>query len=119
MTLFKGLFDPYVGSRVCWEKKPGCHWDIDLLLRLLLWASCAKAARSPSAQAILFLSRFTNLSAMAHVERPGDDEREKLRQANGYSELLDKVDGSLTLKPVKPNTEALYNYVLHEWDLCV
>jgi hypothetical protein len=38
---------------------------------------------------------------------------------NGYSELLDKVDGSLTLKPVKPNTEALYNYVLHEWDLCV
>ena len=56
---------------------------------------------------------------MALVQRAGDDQREKLRQANGYADLLDKVKGSLTLKPVKPKTEALYNSVIHEWELCV
>lgn len=54
---------------------------------------------------------------MALVQRPGDLEREKLREANGFRELVQRTDGSLTLKSVNPTTEKFYGYILHEWDL--
>jgi hypothetical protein len=48
-----------------------------------------------------------------------DEERERLREANGFHELVQQTTDSITLKPVRPKTERLYNYVLHEWDLYV
>ena len=51
------------------------------------------------------------------IQRPGDGARDKLRRANGFHELLQHTSNTLTLKPVKPNTEALYDYILYEWDL--
>jgi hypothetical protein len=56
---------------------------------------------------------------MAVVQRPGDLEREKLREINCFEELLHQTNDSLTLKPVRPKTQRLYDYVLHEWDLYV
>jgi len=52
------------------------------------------------------------------VQRPGDGARDKLRRANGFHELLQHTTGTLTLKPVKLNTEVHYGSILHEWDLC-
>lgn len=49
----------------------------------------------------------------------GDLEREKLREANGFHELVQKTIDCLTLKPVGPKTERLYDYILHEWDLYI
>jgi hypothetical protein len=53
------------------------------------------------------------------VQRPGDLEREKLREVNCFEDLLHQTNDSLTLKPVRPKTQRLYDYVLHEWDLYV
>ena len=53
------------------------------------------------------------------VKNSLDEDRERLREANGFHELVQQTTGSLTLKPVRPKTERLYNYVLHEWDLYV
>jgi hypothetical protein len=53
------------------------------------------------------------------VQRPGDFEREKLREANGFHELVQQTNDSLTLKPVRPKTERLYDYVLPKWDLYI
>jgi hypothetical protein len=34
-----------------------------------------------------------------------------------FANPSNKIDDFLALKPVKPKTEALYDYILHEWDL--
>jgi hypothetical protein len=54
---------------------------------------------------------------MPAVRRPGDIDRAKLRQVKGYDNLIRQTTDTLTLKPVKPATEALYRTALHEWDL--